>query len=108
MLWFGAGTAYRIRTGDLRLERAVSWASRRMRRGRAGDERRTGRNGSKRPGRVATDRGPAWRRLEAVRFEERADGLRDLLIALLGQDQAVVRVRSERLVAGVKPLRKPF
>ena len=26
------GTAYRIRTGDLRLERAVSWASRRMRR----------------------------------------------------------------------------
>ena len=27
-----AGTAYRIRTGDLRLERAVSWASRRMRR----------------------------------------------------------------------------
>ena len=29
----GAGTAYRIRTGGLRLERAVSWASRRMRRG---------------------------------------------------------------------------
>jgi hypothetical protein len=29
-----AGTAYRIRTGDLRLERAVSWASRRMRRDR--------------------------------------------------------------------------
>ncbi len=29
MFWFG--TAYRIRTGDLRLERAVSWASRRMR-----------------------------------------------------------------------------
>ena len=27
----GVGTAYRIRTGDLRLERAVSWASRRMR-----------------------------------------------------------------------------
>ena len=27
----GIGTAYRIRTGDLRLERAVSWASRRMR-----------------------------------------------------------------------------
>ena len=27
------GTAYRIRTDDLRLERAVSWASRRMRRG---------------------------------------------------------------------------
>ena len=26
-----SGTAYRIRTGDLRLERAVSWASRRMR-----------------------------------------------------------------------------
>jgi len=33
------GTAYRIRTGDLRLERAVSWASRRMRR-RVGDGRR--------------------------------------------------------------------
>jgi integrase-like protein len=30
------GTAYRIRTGDLRLERAVSWASRRMRRCRRG------------------------------------------------------------------------
>src|SRR6478752_2041490 len=31
--WDGAsGTAYRIRTGGLRLERAVSWASRRMRR----------------------------------------------------------------------------
>ena len=34
--WIGpfacrGGTAYRIRTGDLRLERAVSWASRRMR-----------------------------------------------------------------------------
>ena len=29
----GIGTAYRIRTGDLRLERAVSWASRRMRHG---------------------------------------------------------------------------
>jgi hypothetical protein len=28
-----SGTAYRIRTGDLRLERAVSWASRRMRLG---------------------------------------------------------------------------
>ena len=28
----GIGTAYRIRTDDLRLERAVSWASRRMRR----------------------------------------------------------------------------
>ena len=27
----GIGTAYRIRTDDLRLERAVSWASRRMR-----------------------------------------------------------------------------
>ena len=30
------GTAYRIRTGGLRLERAVSWASRRMRRWRLG------------------------------------------------------------------------
>ena len=30
-------TAYRIRTGDLRLERAVSWASRRMRPSGAGD-----------------------------------------------------------------------
>src|SRR5512132_3640959 len=28
---YRGGTAYRIRTGDLRLERAVSWASRRMR-----------------------------------------------------------------------------
>ena len=35
------GTAYRIRTGGLRLERAVSWASRRMRPGsRAPRERR--------------------------------------------------------------------
>ena len=32
MFWW-IGTAYRIRTGDLRLERAVSWASRRMRHG---------------------------------------------------------------------------
>src|SRR5436190_11523192 len=32
----GIGTAYRIRTGDLRLERAVSWASRRMRPRRRG------------------------------------------------------------------------
>ena len=31
-----SGTAYRIRTGGLRLERAVSWASRRMRRWRLG------------------------------------------------------------------------
>ena len=30
-LRIGVGTAYRIRTGGLRLERAVSWASRRMR-----------------------------------------------------------------------------
>ena len=52
--------------------------------------------------------GLARRRLEAVRFEEGADGVRDLLVALLGQDQAVVRVRPERLVARVKPLRKPF
>jgi hypothetical protein len=35
--WIG-GTAYRIRTGDLRLERAVSWASRRMRHCRCGVE----------------------------------------------------------------------
>ena len=37
------GTAYRIRTGDLRLERAVSWASRRMRhRDDGGGHRRRG------------------------------------------------------------------
>src|SRR5689334_21435323 len=35
----GDGTAYRIRTDDLRLERAVSWASRRMRHGRVAGER---------------------------------------------------------------------
>jgi integrase len=33
------GTAYRIRTDDLRLERAVSWASRRMRRSQRGQIR---------------------------------------------------------------------
>src|SRR5262245_26361485 len=36
----GIGTAYRIRTDDLRLERAVSWASRRMRHGRPAESRR--------------------------------------------------------------------
>ena len=39
-----AGTAYRIRTGDLRLERAVSWASRRMRPCRRGRIRQAGRH----------------------------------------------------------------
>jgi len=39
-----SGTAYRIRTGDLRLERAVSWASRRMRRRGAERTRRQGRS----------------------------------------------------------------
>ena len=52
------GTAYRIRTGDLRLERAVSWASRRMRRGGVAPRRkrcRTGRHDTSRPADRATD-----------------------------------------------------
>jgi len=47
----GAGTAYRIRTGDLRLERAVSWASRRMRLRTAATDRCRDRIGM-----IATDR----------------------------------------------------
>ena len=50
----GVGTAYRIRTGDLRLERAVSWASRRMRRsGNGGGRRRRG-EGYQRPREAST------------------------------------------------------
>ena len=52
-----AGTAYRIRTDDLRLERAVSWASRRMRHGRRRGARRSGANGTT-AGRPARTTGP--------------------------------------------------
>jgi hypothetical protein len=48
-IWWWIGTAYRIRTGDLRLERAVSWASRRMRRRRAGGCRQAGRHDTSGP-----------------------------------------------------------
>jgi hypothetical protein len=43
---FRVGTAYRIRTDDLSLERAVSWASRRMRR-RSPASQRAGRDDSR-------------------------------------------------------------
>jgi hypothetical protein len=58
------GTAYRIRTGDLRLERAVSWASRRMRRARDCT------NGPR----------PGLAKLEAVRLQEAPDRVGDLAI----------------------------
>ena len=82
-----SGTAYRIRTGDLRLERAVSWASRRMRRRRPGggrDRRRMiPRTGPRQP--ADRRRRPGGARLQPVRLQERPDRLGDLLVALLAE-----------------------
>ena len=64
----------------------MSWASRRMRR---------------RSERLAKWLAPG---LEPVVLEERADGVGDLLVAVLADDQAVVRVGAERLVLGAQPL----
>ena len=47
-------------------------------------------------------------RLEPVVLQERADGVGDLLVALLADDQAVVGVRTERLVLRAQPLRQPL
>ena len=57
-----------------------------------------------------TDAGGPARRpaLQAVRLEEAADRIGDLLEAALADDQAVMRVRRERLVAGVEPLGEPL
>ena len=90
-----AGTAYRIRTGDLRLERAVSWASRRMRR-RVRGLAATGRDDTNRALRAPSP-APRQASVQSVRLEEPADRLGDLLVALLADHQAVVRVRPERL-----------
>src|SRR4051794_26141832 len=100
-----AGTAYRIRTGDLRLERAVSWASRRMRR-RAHD-RPTARTAMIPIGARST---PALGTgcLEAVRLQEAAGRVRDLLVALLPGDQAGGRGRAQWLVLGAEPFGDPL
>src|SRR5688572_15884994 len=97
-----SGTAYRIRTGDLRLERAVSWASRRMRQERDVAVRSVAED-TRGPPDPAIVRG-AGSGLEAVRLEERPERLRDLEIALLAQHQAVVGVGAEWLERGVKPV----
>src|SRR5450759_3272781 len=87
-----AGTAYRIRTDDLRLERAVSWASRRMRL----RDGQPGRPGGRIAGRAPSPQPPGvpagvrTGRSEAVRLEERAERLRHLEVALLPQHQAEV------------------
>ena len=110
MLWSGrqkplhvvvSGTAYRIRTGDLRLERAVSWASRRMRRRRSGGSHHDGRQRyqTSPPGRP--DRLPAAPS-EPMGLEEGPDRLGDLLVAALAVDQTVVGVRPERLELRVR------
>src|SRR3990172_3311107 len=86
------GTAYRIRTGDLRLERAVSWASRRMRRGREYSN-----------GLLAHAPGS-----QPVRLEEPPDGIGDLAERLLADDGPVVGMRPEGLVIGLQPGRHPL
>ena len=86
----------------------MSWASRRMRPRRrracvAGPVGMipAGRRGAiKRRGRSAP--------LEPVRLEEAADRIGDLLEALLADEQPVMRVRGEGLVARVEPLRQPL
>src|SRR6266436_797110 len=45
---------------------------------------------------------------EAVDLEEAADGLSHLLMALLADDQPVVRMGAERLVLGSEPGREPL
>ena len=104
MLWFGAGTAYRIRTGDLRLERAVSWASRRMRRGRGALARAAGPGKWYQPSRTVATAAGAARVYSRWVSRKPANRLGDLGVALLAQHEAEVRVRAERLVLGVQPL----
>jgi len=52
--------------------------------------------------------GPDRDDLQAVGLEEPADRLRHLLVALLANDQPVVRVGPEGLVFGTEPLGKPL
>jgi hypothetical protein len=95
------GTAYRIRTGDLRLERAVSWASRRMRRrGTAGVPPR--------PTGMIPTTSRRRHRSEAVCVQETPDRFGHLLVALFAEDEPVVGVRPERLVFRPEPLSKPL
>jgi len=89
MLWC-VGTAYRIRTGDLRLERAVSWASRRMRQDDEGPKPPSPAEGYQRPVEASTrdrPRAAAEMPLQPVHVEEDTDGLRDLPVALLAGDE---------------------
>ena len=46
--------------------------------------------------------------LQPVRLQERPDRVGDLLVALLADDQAVVRMRAERLVLGAEPVGQPL
>ena len=101
-----AGTAYRIRTGDLRLERAVSWASRRMRR-RVRGLAATG-PGSYQRSPAARHRAAPGEPRAGSTSRKPADRLGDLLVALLADHEAVVRVRPERLERRAQPLRQPL
>src|SRR5665811_881153 len=100
------GTAYRIRTGDLRLERAASWASRRMRQGgphgpmRAptGSRCYQSRRRIGKPGRRPGCRATAAARLQAVGLQEGPDAVSDLAMALGPEHQAIVRMRAVLLV----------
>ena len=104
-----AGTAYRIRTGDLRLERAASWASRRMRPviaavalDRRGGYQRPAQQ--RQPSAAAAPRPP----LQAVRLEERPHPVGHLAVPLLREHQAVVRRGPELLVLGAQPVGEPL
>src|SRR6187549_648256 len=48
------------------------------------------------------------RTLEPVELEEAADGVGDLLVALLADHEAVVGMRPERLERRAQPLRQPL
>ena len=101
------GTAYRIRTGDLRLERAASWASRRMRpRRRWRSTAQAGRHDTSDPVPPSTEL--IGSSLQAVGFQEPPDGVGDLLETRLAGDQPIVRMRGERLVRSVEPLGQTF
>src|SRR5689334_7322957 len=47
-------------------------------------------------------------RSEAVHLEEQPDRLRDLLEAVLAEQEPVVRMRGERLVPGIEPFGQPL
>src|SRR6266550_6231136 len=70
---------------------------------------RPDRDDTNRPGSSPTPPGPMTRNhLQPVRLEEPPDRLGDLLMALLADDEPVMRVRSERLVLRAEPLGQPL